>query len=61
MPKNFETLEAQFTGDPQFLGECDDYRNEQHELLGEDYFDWIQELETESIENQTVQDGFWQK
>jgi hypothetical protein len=60
MLENLENLENQFTGDLEFLGECDDYRNEQSEL-GADYFDWINELERQSIENQTLQDGFWQK
>ena len=60
MQTNLENLENQFTGDLEFLGECDDYRNEQGQR-GEEYFEWVNKLERESIETGSLQDDFWNK
>lgn len=43
--QNFESLQENFTGDPQFMRECEDYRQEQWELddeILERYADWNQ-------------------
>ena len=56
MPTNFENLEAQFSGDTQFLHECDDYRQEQYEL-DDSYLEWLAETNQSAVEHQMLEDS----